>query len=269
MKRRIIFTDQSIVDFCTATKDTNEVHDPVFMESIGKRVIVPGMFAFACAATLSADFLRTRAGRIRVFFNTLLSSGDFADLIAEPQPILPETIRLSAINHKDTLASHEEYTLMQNHYESFVPQAEGIVLELPVSQEQISAFARLTGCADPDIHGFLFAVAYASHALFERIAMAETEVEKEIDWLINGDGNVSPFYHMLEIFLPGEFVQVEAGNRIQYRFHFEREKLHRNYIANLQCEQEGRIIYRSVYKLVGIPDAIILRMAKNRATTNK
>ncbi len=264
MKKRVIFTDQLIVDFCTVTRDTNEVHDPGFMGSIGKRVIVPGMFAFACAAGLSADYLKSGSGRIRVCFNTLLSSGDFADLVAVPETGIPGRIRLSAINHKDTLASREEYTHIDRSGTTFVPQTEGTMQHLPVTPHQVETFGALAGCADHDVRGFLFAVAYASHALFERIASAETDTEQEIDRLINGTTKVSPFYHMLEIHLPEPFVALEPKGMIDYRIHFEREKLNRNYTAKLQCEQDGKILYRSVYKLVGIPDAIILRMAKNQ-----
>jgi hypothetical protein len=264
MKKRIIFTDQAIVDFCKVTRDTNEVHDPAFMGKLHKRVIVPGMFAFTSTVNLTSEFLKTRAGMIRVFFNTLLSSGDFADLIAIPEHGDPDRIRLSAVNHKDTLASQEEYTHIERGTGAFIPQTEGCVLSLPVSCDQVRTFASLTGCTDPEVKGFLFSVAYASHALFERIACAETEIEQEIDRLINGESKVSPFYHMLEIFLPDPFLPMKCDGVIDFRIHFEREKKNRNYIANLQCEQNGSIIYRSVYKLVGIPDAIILRMAKNK-----
>lgn len=265
MKKRIIFTDQSITEFCKATKDTNEVHDPAFMGTLGKRVIVPGMFAFACTAKLSSEFIKTRAGKFRVFFNTLLSSGDFADLVAEPEALTPGRIRLAAINHKDTLSSHEDYTFVESSPHPFAEQMEGTIISLPVNASQVEAFDRLTGIHDKEVNGFLFSVAYASHALYQKIEESSTEIEREIDELINGPGKVSPFYHTLEIFLPGQFMHLDDSGMIGYRIHFEREKKNRNYIANLQCEQGGRVLYRSVYKLVGIPDAVILRMAKAKS----
>lgn len=264
MKKRIIFTDPSIVSFCRATRDGNEVHDPAFMESIGKRVIVPGMYAFACAVNLSAEFIKQEARHIYVCFNTLLSSGDFADLSAVPEEANPGRIRLSAVNHRDTLASKDAYTHIERTDDPWVPQEGGSVISLEVSSEQVRTFAALTGCTDPDVQGFLFSVAYASQALYNRIPAAETEVEHEIDLLINGESKVSPFYHQLEIFLPERFVPLSPDRLIDYRILFGRERKNRSYIANLQCEQDGRILYRSVYKLVGIPDAIILRMAKNK-----
>lgn len=262
MHRRIIFTDRSVVDFCKATQDINTVHDPGFMGSLGKRVIVPGMFAFSSTAILAADFIKTRADYIRVCFNTLLSSGDFADLVAVPDSVLPAEIRLSAINHKDTLTSADDYTRISRRGLLFVPQSEGKIRHLEVSESHIRDFARLIMCHDPELAGFLFSIAYASQALYAGIREASTVVEKEIDRLINGNNRISPFYHTLEIFLPPNFPFIIPNGTIGYRIHFIREKENRAYVANLQCEQEGRIIYRSVYKLVGIPDSIILRMAK-------
>jgi hypothetical protein len=117
-------------------------------------------------------------------------------------------------------------------------------------------------CHDMELAGFLFSVAYASQALYAGIREASTEVEQEIDRLINGNNRISPFYHTLEIFLPPNFPFIQSEGTIGYRVHFVRERANRSYVAHVQCVQEGRIIYRSVYKLVGISDTIILRMAK-------
>src|SRR5512138_210725 len=132
MKKRIIFTDKSIVEFCKATQDTNEVHDPSFMTGLNKRVIVPGMYAFCMTAGLTAPFLKKGANYFRVYFNALLSSGDFADLQAVPDPNNPMEIRLSAINHRDTLAARNEYTRVMKNGREFLPQTLGIIRKLPV-----------------------------------------------------------------------------------------------------------------------------------------
>ncbi len=261
MKKRVLFTDQSIVDFCRSTQDTNEVHDPEFMTRLNKRVIVPGMYAFCMTANLAAGFILEGANYFRVYFNTLLSSGDFADLCAIPHPGTRE-IRLSAINHKDTLASSEEYTSLFKTGESFVPQVQGHIRQLPVTPGHVDMFHRLISAADPRVGDLLFTVAYASQALFKSIREPETEVEQEIDALVNSDSKVSPFYHTLEIFLPGTLYEVTHDRPLDYRIHFERVRANRAYLASLQCEQEGNVLFRSVYKLVGIKDSVILRMAK-------
>jgi hypothetical protein len=262
MQRRVIFTDRAIVDFCRSTQDTNEVHDPAFMGGINKRVIVPGMFAFSSTANLAGAFLKEQGDYIQVFFNTLLSSGDFADLSASPVEGEHPEFRLSAVNHKDTLTTQDHYTRICATGAEFQSQSEGILHALPVSPEQIGMFASLTGCGDDRICRFLFSVSYASQAMFKSINEAATDVEKEIDRLINGDSKVSPFYHTLEIFIPRPFPRVNADGALSYRIHFERIRANREYIARVQCEQDGGPVYRSLYKMIGIPDHVILRMAK-------
>ncbi|MFH1161228.1 MAG: hypothetical protein V1733_09815 [bacterium] len=263
-KKRVVFRDCDIVDFCTATQDTNVIHNPGFMDGYGKRVIVPGMFAFSCAAILSEEFLKHSANRIQVYFNSLLSSGESVGLGVETNLEDPAEMRLCAVNSRDMLTARESYTRMLTGDIGITPQKEGIFRKLPVSEEQIATFARLIQTKDRQSAGFLFAVSYASQALFKSITEASTEVEHEIDRLINGDYKISPFYHALEIIIPSEFpVLIETGT-LDYLIHFEREKFNKTYVAHLECQQEGRIIFQSKYKLVAIPDSVILRMAKEK-----
>jgi len=264
MKRKIIFRDQDIVDFCRATRDSNEVHDPCYMAGLGKRAIVPGMFAFSAATNLAAQYMKESGNTIKVFFNTLLSSGDFAELIAEPLAGAEgNSCRLYAINHKDTLTTHDEHTRIFHSDQVLPNQQEGIVRSLPADPSQISDFTRLIGAHDPLVGGYLFAVSYASQALFKSISEALTDTEKEIDDLINHSGSVSPFYQSLEITLPRPMQPLEISLPIDYRIHFVREKFRKVYLAYLQCEQEERILFRSRYRLMAISDAVILRMAKD------
>jgi acyl dehydratase len=75
MRCDIQFTDMQVVEFCRATCDWNTIHNPEFMASRGKHVVVPGMFLFA----LIVDLLYTRVGRtfdsFRVYFNSVISTG--------------------------------------------------------------------------------------------------------------------------------------------------------------------------------------------------
>ncbi len=264
MKRRIIFRDQDIVDFCRATHDINEVHDPGYMAGIGKRAIVPGMFAFSAAINLASRFLKEEGNTIRVFFNTLLSSGDFADLVAEPGGMEGDRFcRIYAINHKDTLTTGEEHTRIFSAPVVMPMQEEGIVRSLPLETRQIAEFTRLVGAGDPEVAGYLFAISYASQALYKSIAGAVTETEFEIDDLINHSGRISPFYQSLEISLPRPIPPLVSEGELLYRTHFVREKFRKIYLAFLQCEQGGEVLFRSRYRLMAIPDAVILRMAKD------
>jgi hypothetical protein len=264
MQKKVIFRDSDIVEFCTATRDDNEIHEPEFMANLGKRVIVPGMLAFSSVASLASGFLKSKATNITVVFNSLLSSGEFAALEVIPDhEDDPGEIRLSAINHKDTLTAPDRYTGLfcrGTHLPSILT---GRRKSLDFSEGQLNAFSRLTGNDDPVSAGFLFAVAYASQALILLIEAPENDVEKEIDDLINRNNKVSPFYQSLEIDIASPFPVIVPGEPLEYLLSFEREKPRRVYLANVKCEQGGRLIYQSRYKLVGIPDSIIYRMAKD------
>ena len=272
-QKKIIFTDSEIVEFCKATKDTNELHNPGFMGKMGKRVIVPGMFALTRTVNLSADLLKSHANVIKVIFNSLLSSGDFVTLCTIPDPENPYEVRLSAINHKDTLASKDDYARMFRGESKFEDFIEGIRHRIDLDIEQIECFNRLIGTNDPDIANFLFAVAYTSRALLNAIYYPETEVEKEIDGVINRVTNrnskVSPFYQSLEIHVPSPFPVFTPGSPIDYFIHYERETPCKLYTAHVRCEIDGKIIFHSQYKMGGIPDLVILRMAKDAHPAKK
>jgi len=262
MQKNRIFRDTDIVEFCQTTKDINEIHDPVFMSGIGKRVIVPGMYAFSCAANLSADFLKTKATCIKVFFNSLLSSGDFATLQAVPGEQEMEEVKLAAISHKNTLTSREDYTRICKGIEPFTLQTEGLVHSLEVTATQLISFKHLIEATEDLVSNFLFAVSYASQALYKSIEQPQTEVEHEIHLLISKGSKISPFYHTLQIHIPPVFPSIKPGLKLDYRIQFIREKKNRAYHAFLQCEQEGQVVYNSKYNLVAISDVVILRMAK-------
>ncbi|MCX6243131.1 MAG: MaoC family dehydratase [Bacteroidetes bacterium] len=258
----MIFRDDEIIEFCRATKDTNEIHDPEFMATLGRRVIVPGMFALAQTVNLEAGFLKNHARSLRVLFNSLLSSGDFVTLCSTIPHKDPSEIRLSAINHKDTLTSKDEYTRLSVKETDFSTGYQGILHRLEVTQEQIRKFSALIGATDPDVVNFLFAVSFASQALLKSIDRPQTGVEEEIDNMINKNTGISPFYHTLEIRIPEPFPVFDPVGSLDYYIHFEREKPLKLYAAYVRCENQGKVIFQSQYKLIGIADRIILRMAK-------
>ncbi|HTX89348.1 MAG TPA: MaoC family dehydratase [Bacteroidales bacterium] len=262
-KVKLIFSDREIVEFCRATEDTNEIHDPAFMEKLGKRVIVPGMFALAYAANLSAGFLRTRARYLRVLFNSLVSSGDFVTLSAEPVPGKPDDIRLSAVNHRDTLTTKEEITVISAVAADISPEYPGILQRLTAGTGQVATFRRLIRAEDPLVGNFLFAVAYASQALLRSIAEGRTEVEQEIGRVISGNSRISPFYQSLEIIIPAPFPETDPDQPFDYYIHFERVKPCRQYNAYVRCESGNQVIFHSRYRLVGISDLVVIRMAKD------
>jgi hypothetical protein len=91
----------------------------------------------------------------------------------------------------------------------------------------------------------------------------QTDVEKEIDSVINGNSRISPFYHSLEILIPSPFPVIDPSHTFDYYIHFEREKPCRLYAAYVRLESGNKVIFHSRYKLMGISDLVILRMAKD------
>ena len=262
-QQKVIFSDQEIIDFCKATQDTNEIHNPEFMKKMGKRVIVPGMLALSRTLNLEADYLKSKVNCIHVFFNSLLSSGDFATLCTTPVPDSASAMRLSAINHVDTLTTKNDYTKMYWNSKGVGNEVfQGILRSLPIESWQINHFFKLVGSKDHATNNFLFSIAYASQALLKSIDEPESEVELEIGRLINSPSRISPFCQSLEIFFPHPFPVFNPGNHLDYYTHFEREKPNKLYTAHLRCESGGQLLFHARYKMMGIPDIIILRMAK-------
>jgi hypothetical protein len=261
-QKKIIFRDAEIIEFCRATLDTNEIHDPCFMANLGKRVIVPGMFALSQTVNLSAGFLKNHASSLKVLFNSLLSSGDFVTLCTTPFDENSTEVRLSAINCKDTLTSNNEYTRLSVRETGFSTDHEGILRRLEVQPAQVASFRKLIDAGDKEVADFLFAVSYASQALLMSIKDPVTDVEREIGQTISKNSCISPFYHTLEIRIPKPFPVFEPAGALDYFIYFEREKPLKLYGAYVRCEHNGMLIFQSHYKLVGIADRIILRMAK-------
>lgn len=261
-QKKVIFRDTEIVEFCRATHDTNVIHEPLFMANLGKRVIVPGMFALSQTVNMSGDFLKNHARSLKVLFNSLLSSGDFVTLSTSSYDVNPFEIRLSAFNCKDTLTSKEEYTRLSVKEAVFNTEFSGILQKLEVTEEQVGKFIQLIGADDKDVAHFLFALSYASQALLRCITNPGTGIEKEIEETITRNSGISPFYHTLEIIIPSPFPVFNPVGAFDYFIHFEREKAGKLYGAYVRCEHQGLLIFQSHYKLVGIADRIILRMAK-------
>lgn len=261
-QKKKIFGDEEIVEFCRATLDTNEIHDPEFMATLGKRIIVPGMFALSQTVNLSADFLRNHAKSLKVLFNSLLSSGDFVTLCSFPSKGIHREVRLSAINCRDTLTSTNEYTRLSVKKTSFKSVHKGLLRKLEVRPEQVETFKRLIECTNLDVAHFLFAISYASQALLKSIKEPKTEIEVEIGETISRNHCISPFYHSLDINIPTPFPVFNPEDHLDYYVHFEREKPLKLYSAFVRCEHRGLLIFNAHYKLVGVADRVILRMAK-------
>ncbi|HSV87060.1 MAG TPA: hypothetical protein VLH61_00300 [Bacteroidales bacterium] len=264
MKLEYVFTDNQVVTFCKATCDVNPVHDPDYMYSREKRVIVPGMMLFSKVATMLFGAVGTSLDTYKILINSIVSTNETIVLGYEDGPENEKYI--FAINKQDSFSFGKERSkvYLRNFPVEF-PQS-GRIQSLPVEKWQLVDFGKVIDCQNVILRDFLFGIAYASNALFKSISNPVTEVEKEINNFLDKSKNpdqVSPFYQSLEIFLPPDPNPLKSNRTIDYFIQFEREVAGRVYLAKVRCEQEGSVLYHSEYRLVAIPDKIILRMAKS------
>lgn len=261
MLKSVHFTDYSIQDFCRITLDDNHIHNPDFMSPMGKQVVVPGMFIFAIAAKLAAAHV-SKIRHIHVLFGSMISRGDAVRIGYE---VVEDGIRLLAVNGDDCLSIRDEHSVASIYPRVHEISSDGRIQQLRIEEKQLDRFHQLTGEADKAVNDFLFAVAYASKALNMSIGDPYTETETEINKLIDTSVNPArsaPFYQTLDIHLPEKGVSIDSG-QIDYAISYIREKKNRSYLAHAHCSQNGQTIYHSVYRMIAIPERLILRMFKD------
>lgn len=261
-QKKVVFGDSEIVEFCRTTLDTNEIHDPAYMETLGKRVIVPGLFVLSKTAVLSADFLKNHARSLKIHFNSLISSGDLVTLRSSSLKNNPLEVRLSAILRKDTMTSRDEYTRLSVKDTGFRSPRNGTFRNLEIKQGQVEKFMQLISTGDGDIGHFLFAISYASQALLRIINEPETEIEAEIKDFLTRNPGISPFYYAIEIHIPQPFPVLNPSGALDYFVQFEREKAFKLYNAILRCEHHGILVFAANYKIMAIACGVLHRMAK-------
>jgi hypothetical protein len=264
VKQDYVFTDQQVHIFCKATKDFNPVHNPLYMQSKGKRVVVPGMLLFSKVATMLFGAVGTSLNSYRILINSIVSTNEEIILGFEDGPNGDRYI--FAINHQDSFSHKDERSRVYQRESEKAFCNDGNYWPLPIDNWQLQDFGEVIGCNNIILRDFLFGIAYASNALFKCIDNPVTEVEREINILLDKTKNpsqVSPFYQSLEIFLPNNPIPLVPSGKIDYLIHYEREKKDRVYVAYVRCEQDGQVLYHSEYKLVAIPDRLILRMARD------
>jgi len=258
----MVFSDPVVVNFCQATADDNPIHDPNYMNSQNKRVVVPGMLLFSTVV----NFLHKKTGDYynyyKLIFGNVICTNEKVDMGFETDG---EMKYLYAINGHDSFSTKNERSLVLRNVKSTEFSANGIVRTMQYKQSQMETFRSLTQNFNKALSDFLFAIAYASAALLKAIREPLTEVEREINRLLNKSINpeqVSPFYQTLEVFRITPHAELNPQGSIDYNVRFEREKLNKTYTAHVVCQQNGKVFYHSIYKLVAIPDKLIMRMVK-------
>jgi hypothetical protein len=261
------FSNADIIAFCQATMDSNVVHSPEYMSIHNKEVVVPGMylFSFLTSKLIASCSKTTSCNTIEIFLGSLISAGEEVCLMVE-SALESQIWYLSAINSKDCFRIGENRSSLSFNSSPILKPTPSHIRILPFTNEQLTHFKRLLHTITDEWSDLLFTITYASQALFKAIAEPLDEVENEINRLLDKSKNpdqVSPFYQWLKIEIPEQRNCLNHGKPIEYHISFDREVANRAYIANVECRQDDRLFYHSKYKLIAIPDRLIMRMAKN------
>ncbi len=267
MRQEITFTNNQVSRFCEATHDKNIIHNPHYMSELNKQVVVPGMYVFATAVNILKDVIRLGADTIRVFFNSVIHTDETVEISGTQTGYEPIEMLMSANNGHDSFTLKDQRSKLYKRTQTYFYDNQGYNRALEYNSNQIDIFSKLTGCADNLMSGLLFSVAYASNALFQAIQFPVTEVEHEINVLIDKTLNpdqVSPFYQSLDVYLPENIQHLEPNGQLDYLIDFEREKANRTYVAHVTCTQNNNLIYKSDYKMISVPERLIMRMVKDK-----
>jgi hypothetical protein len=264
MENKVLFTDSVVANFCKATVDDNPIHNPEFMYSQNKGVVVPGMLLFSTIVNMLHRKTKEYFNYYKLIFGNVICTNEPIDLGFETKG---EQNYLYAINGHDMFSTKHDRSVVLKNIDPKKPHPGGIVRAMPFQKTQLDTFRELTNSLNNTLSDFLFTIAYASAALFKAIREPITEVETEINRLLNKAINperVSPFYQTLEIFRVNPHAELTPEGTIEYNIRFNREKANKIYVAQVKCMHNSQCFYQSVYRLVAIPDRLIFRMVKDR-----
>ncbi|MCB9000841.1 MAG: hypothetical protein H6537_02570 [Bacteroidales bacterium] len=267
MFKSTFFNTEEIELFCKATADENPIHTSNFMHSIGKQVVVPGMFLFSKIINMLFEQTTICFNAFKVLFGNIVEANEEVELGFEACPNNSSIQYLSAINEHDSFAIKNERSsaFVANNVSKPVLN-EGVIRKIKFSGKQKEIFSRLIGCTKNALNDFLFAIAYASPVLLKSIHEPLTDIEREINNLIDKTANpgaASPFYQSLEILRSDQSITLPNEGEIDYNIQFEREKYNRTYVANVDCEFDSKTLFQSKYRLIAIPEKLMLRMVKD------
>jgi len=255
-----------VVDFCQATRDFNVIHDPKYMNERGKHVIVPGMYILASVIKGLEELFHEGLDSFRILFNALISSGEEVLMGADRiEPHRPDHY-LFAFNGRDSFSLKQERSRIYRKQDRITFPEQVHTHELPVDATQLNLFSQLIGCHNKRLSNLLFSLAYTSHVLNRAIAHPRDAIEREIFTLLDKSKNpdqVAPFYQTLDVYLNPEQPTAGEISHLNYRVLFERMVRNKAYTAYITCTRQAGRIFRARYKLIAIPDRLIMRLAKD------
>ncbi len=267
MQDEFVFDTRAIEDFCRVTDDYNLIHNPGYMYANGKKVVVPGMLLLSLAIGKARELIDKGADTFHLFFNSIICAGDRVDIGYRLLSLAPVRAELTAKNSVDAFKLRDEPSVMYARAGEPEISPGGILRTLPLRDGQMDDFDRQIFLSGNPLGALLFAIAYASNALLRAIQNPVTDTETQIHRLLDKSLNpdqVSPFYQSLKIFLPQPLHYPNRHQPLDYLIDFITERQDKVYTAHVSCSQGGQSVFYSLYRLIAIPDRLIMRMAGDR-----
>ncbi len=277
------FSDKEISDFCTVTKDNNDIHNPQFMGKKSKLAIVPGMMILSQVLDLPLAYDQN-FNLMEIYFSSPLSSGETVEfsydainqtegiilnarrngnnLLAKLDPTTKKEIGDSKLlttnpEHLQNIGYPLRFDLSDGKEKDSTEAAPNIV---NFERENIEDFGKIVS-SNSDITDTLFAIAMSSRALIDSFAYPVSRNEnKAKEEIAKIKGKVLPVYQSLRIFLP-EGIQDLRGGKLEFYNDVNVKK--RDITFDLKCQNDGRTLYFAQYSLKAMTERVLIRYAKD------
>ncbi|HPW27072.1 MAG TPA: hypothetical protein PLY31_08045 [Tenuifilaceae bacterium] len=258
-------TGEQVENFCKSTADENPIHNQQHMRELGKEIVVPGLYIFSLIVNFLQKNESLNFNTFRIFFGNIVGINEAIDLGFERSPISESQRYLYARTGADCFSLDNSRSFADIRSNGIGMEERGRHVPITYNKEQVHIFRKLLGLSNAALLSFLFSVSLASPMLISTIRKPVTDVDKEIAMLFNKSvypEGISPLYQSLEIFRLENSTILEPEGQVDYWVQLEKEKAGKFYAANVSCGQSGKVMYNSRYRLVAVPNKVMLRMVR-------
>jgi len=258
-------TGEQVENFCKSTADENPIHNQQHMQELGKEIVVPGLYIFSLIVNFLQKNESLNFNTFRIYFGNIVGINEAIDLGFERSPISESQRYLFARKGSDCFSLDNSRSFADIRPNGIGLEVRGRHIPITYNKEQVHIFRKLIGLSSAALLSFLFSVSLASPMLISTIRKPVTEVDKEIATLFNKSvypEGTSPLYQSLEIFRLDNSTILAPEGQVDYWVQFEKEKAGKFYVANVSCGQNGKVMYNSRYRLVAVPNKVMLRMIR-------
>ncbi|MBR9677391.1 MaoC family dehydratase [Candidatus Woesearchaeota archaeon] len=278
------YKNSDILDFCNITGDNHFFHDPEFMKNRGKKPIIPGIQVLLTAIALEEEKLSSnQPAYLEANFGNMLFPGSIIRHQAVEGHNPGNTYFTAQTTNtegptKDLLTSEDKHgnkekTYLQTNSKlvSIIEDLEGRTHAYLIDRGLEKYFASTLGLKDPKTIRLLYSIALASNAIIntgrdiqndEAIKALRTEDESELaKRLMDTKREPLPAYTSLSLTLPEQDTK-PGDDRLVYtvRTEFMPEKTG---TFDVQCEQNGNLLFQGTYNITLIPKKVLFRMAEH------